>query len=724
MRVRRYWTLWRTLPDEERQLRTARFVERVLRRRPAVRALRLAPDPPRARRFRRALRVPPDRLAAGLREADASRGPLFGDLEPRAAAVARDHPGHVRAVLESASRLLEGRIDLLGSGDRRPVRPDGLPDWHRDWKSGLAWPADRYHTDLTVVRGDGSDVKLPWELSRCQHLLVLGQAFRLAPFATDTDAARRLRAACAATARAHIEDWIRANPRGVGVNWTCAMEVAIRSVAWLAVLGLFRGAPQFDDAFLLDVARALWSHGRYIRCHLEVGSDGLTSNHYLADVAGLHALACGLGELRESEPWGAFARRALETEIERQVHPDGVDFERSLPYHRLVTEIFLHAGLLARAGGHAFSNAYHERLSRMLEFTASATRKDGSVPQWGDNDDGRWLPLDGYGTPAPHDHRHLLVLGGRFLGRDDLVAAGGSEGVEALWMLGPAVRKAAADPFGRDTRAFPDARYYLLRSADLHCAVPCGPVGTRGVGNHSHNDLFSVCVHAAGVEWIPDPGTGSYTGDPGLRDRLRSTSAHATLQLGTREQNALGEGLDGLFRLHERARPEVTAWRSDPEGARLEARHHGFASDGDRWVHTRSIAFHPRERAWLLSDELRRETGDRPAVEPAYLRFPLRPEIGVEVVDALDARLGALLDSAAADRAPRGSRCRWAARLAAEGSVFWIGLDLPADSRVGVESAPYSPSYGVTRPVAVVVATLPPALRAIALTALWSPGPP
>mgnify|MGYP000305454774 CR=1 FL=1 len=42
------------------------------------------------------------------------------------------------------------------------------------------------------------------------------------------------------------------------------------------------------------------------------------------------------------------------------------------------------------------------------------------------------------------------------------------------------------------------------------------------------------CVWAAGTEWITDPGTGSYTGDPDLRNRLRSTAAHATLQMGSR----------------------------------------------------------------------------------------------------------------------------------------------------------------------------------------------
>jgi hypothetical protein len=721
-RIRRYWTLWRTLPDEERRMRAGRLVERLLRRRPAVRRLNLAPEPPRRGRFSRALRVPPEALAARLRERRPSRGPLFDDLDARASAVATGHPAHVRSVLEATRGILEGRIDLLGSGEHRLVRADGRLDWHRDWKSGLGWPPGVFHTDLEVVRGDGSDVKLPWELSRCQHLLVLGQAYLLAPHAMASADARRLRERCAKTARAQIEDWSRANPRGVGVNWTCTMEVALRAATWLAVLGLLRGAVEFDDAFLQHVVRALWTHGRHIRRHLEIGADGLTSNHYLADVAGLYALACGLPELREAEDWERLARRALEEEIERQVHPDGVDFERSLPYHRFVAEMFLHAALLGRGRGADLPPACLERLALMLEFTATATRGDHSVPQWGDNDDGRWLPLDGYASHEPHDHRHLLVLGGRLLDRDDLVAAGAGASVEALWLLGPHARGASASPAGRSSRAFPHAGYYVMREGDLHCAISCGGVGTRGVGNHSHNDVLSVCVWAAGREWISDPGTGSYTGEPDVRNRLRSTSAHATLQLGDREQNELGDGLDGLFRLHERARPEVTSWRADADGVGLGARHFGFGAEGDRWVHERSIDFSPRSRWWLVRDLLTHEAGDEAAVEPVYLRFPLRPETACEIVEGCPKPLDRLLKAAGAGLPRDGARCRIAVRLAADGaSPFWIVLDLPAGSRVRIEDGLYSPRYGVTQPGPVVAAELPAAERLLALSALWSP---
>ena len=56
------------------------------------------------------------------------------------------------------------------------------------------------------------------------------------------------------------------------------------------------------------------------------------------------------------------------------------------------------------------------------------------------------------------------------------------------------------------------------------------------------------------------------------RNRLRSMEAHATLQLGAREPNAFGPGLDDLFRMRAIARPEVAAWSAGTRHAALVAR--------------------------------------------------------------------------------------------------------------------------------------------------------
>ena len=710
-RLLRYARLWRSLPDEERRMRAGRRIERLFRRDPAVRKLGLIGDQPRWSSFRRALSGDLETAVRRRRATDPLRGPLHVDLGARAARVAERAPTHVISVLARARDLLDRRFDLLGSGPSRPLRPDGGIDWHRDFKSGLAWDPSIHHLDVTIVRGDGSDIKVPWELSRFHHLTVLGQAWLLAPLALPSDDAEKLRRECATEVVSQIDDWIAQNPRGLGVNWACTMDVAIRAFNWLAALAMLREAGELDDGFVRRVLRSLWTHGRHIRQNLEVGRDGLTSNHYLSDIVGLYALGCGLPELREASAWRTLGRAALTEEMDRQVLPDGVDFERSIPYQRLVTELMLHGALLARATGEPLPSSYDRRLGSMLEFVATYTRPDGTAPQWGDNDDGRLLPLDGYASGMPHDHRHLLALGGSMLGRSDLVRAAGDRRIEAEWLLDSVEERPPITVPTRSSRAFPAGGYYVLRDSDLHFGLPCGPVGTAGIGNHTHNDLFAPCVWAGGREWISDPGTGNYTSDPVLRNRMRSTAVHATLQLGAREQNGFGERLDDLFVMSPRSKPEVTAWRHDDDGAVIAALHRGF---GDSWVHSREVRFDAPGRTWTILDVL--SGGDFRAAEDerVFIRFPLAPGVEPRHRD---------LEHWPVPPSPTpGPVVGECLELSdEEGRRFWIGFDLPEGSRVEIVSGLHSPRYGVTVPSRVVVAVVPPAGEVRARSVLHAP---
>src|SRR5438045_8524171 len=75
--------------------------------------------------------------------------------------------------------------------------------------------------------------------------------------------------------------------------------------------------------------------------------------------------------------------------------PDGVCHEGSMPYHRLVTEIFAHAALVARRSGIDLGAPFQARLQHMIEFVAGYTKPTGEAPVWGDADDGRVHALGG-----------------------------------------------------------------------------------------------------------------------------------------------------------------------------------------------------------------------------------------------------------------------------------------------------------------------------------------
>jgi hypothetical protein len=182
---------------------------------------------------------------------------------------------------------------------------------------------------------------------------------------------------------------------------------------------------------------------------------------------------------------------------------------------------------------------YRDRLDRMLAFVRDYTRPDGLAPLIGDADDGRFLPLGGYGRD-PRDHRHLFAQAGR--------------------SYSPATESAA----------YPDGGYFILRRDDLYAVIRCGDVGRYGHGGHGHNDQLSFELSAGGRALVIDPGSYVYTSRPAERNRFRSTAYHSTLSLDGREQNELRT--DDLFSMEDRTQAEATAW----DETSFEGRHHGF----------------------------------------------------------------------------------------------------------------------------------------------------
>lgn len=642
----RWARLWLSLPADERRARTGRVVDRLLRRSRRVRALGLARATPSWRSFEAALDVSLEELDERLARSAPERGPLWRSDAPSGDAV---------------------------SGSR----PSAKIDWHGDPMSGVRWDPKTYFTDVETVRLDGSDVRVVWELSRFQHLLPMGRG--------------RSREAAA-----QVLSWIAANPPGLGVNWASPMEVALRATSWTAALAFFRGLPGWEPPIVRLIARSLWAHGRHVRRNLEVAADVPATNHYLANLLGLLSIARMLPELREARPWGEMARAELVREIERQVEPDGVSFERSLAYHGFAAEIFIHAALLERAAGRPMPDAFVSRLAAMLEATAWSLRPDGTIPAWGDGDDGRVLTFSSGGTTTLADQRRLLALGGRLVGRPDLAALGADEDLDARCFLGPPEAAAAAEPYAPWTatcgRRFERSGWHVLRAGDVHVGVAAGPVGTRGLGSHTHNDLFAPSFWAAGREWIVDPGTGSYSRDPSRRNRLRGVAAHAALQLGTREPNELAPGRDGLFRVVERAHPEVVAWEATRERASLTARHTGYSGPEGAWTWERTLALDAASAVLSAVDRLEASEATDVAAAPreAWLRFPLAPGLEVRIEEGPGPH--ARFDVVVTDR---------------EGRALRLALEAPEGSELRLEPCEVSPRYGDVVASSAIVVRLP-----------------
>jgi hypothetical protein len=479
-------------------------------------------------------------------------------------------PARRASLLDRGELVARHCFDLLGSG---PTELGRQIDWLTDFKSGRRWPL-AHISKVPIVLGGGADIKVPWELSRCQHLPLLAAAYRLTAETRWLD-----------EIGAQIESWIAANPVEFGPNWTCTMDVAIRASNWIATLVMV-AEPAADRPWFDRALRSLLLHGRFIRSHLEWAV--ARGNHYLSDVAGLLPIAALFHGSDEGRGWADFAAGELAAEIEHQVRDDGCDHEASIPYHRLVAELFICGTQAADAlAPGALPQRHHERIERMLAFSVDYTRPDGLAPQVGDADDGRFLPLGDYGAD-PRSHRHLFAQADRTF------------------------------QVARGHAAYPHGGYWIMRANDLFVLVRCGDVGVGGIGSHAHNDALSFEFSRGDQPLVIDPGSYLYTADPVERNRFRSTAFHSTLQIDGDEQNPLRD--DALFMMEDRRRAEALEWNADPERPSFVGRHHGYEALREPATHTRRLELGVAAATLRITDRV-----DSPGAHELQWTFPLAP---------------------------------------------------------------------------------------------------
>jgi hypothetical protein len=478
-------------------------------------------------------------------------------------------PGAASEIKKAADQVCGHVFDLLGSG---PVHLGELLDWHWDFKSDTKWEPTYFKRIKEVELADASDIKVPWELSRSYHFIPLGTSYQLTG---DEKCVREFVGQCL--------DWIEQNPPYHGVNWRCAMEVAIRAINWIWGYYLFEKSASFDAETRSRVAASLAIHGEYIWNNLEFDKRVLngryvrcSGNHYVSDLVGLVYLGMVLPG-RQAERWLQWGLEELEREMQIQVLPDGAHWELSPSYHRLVLELVFPALILCRHNEVPIPPNLLKVCEAMAGYTMQYLKPDGRCPLVRDADDGRVSCL---GNTDYRDHRHLLALAGVFFDRPDFLSRAGGISAEVIWMLGGrGVEKAkhmAVSPVRLQSKAFPNAGFYILRDGDeAHVFVSCADIGMKGTyGGHAHNDCLSFELYCGGSTFITDCGTYTYSADPAARNQFRSTASHNTARIDGQEMNRFDE--TELFGMQNDARPKVLEWRSEPEFDYLLAEHYGY----------------------------------------------------------------------------------------------------------------------------------------------------
>jgi hypothetical protein len=269
-------------------------------------------------------------------------------------------------ISELAKRIRAHNFPILGTviDTGREIR------WRRDY-CGMRESDKRYFRlipYLNLKRSGGH--KIIWELNRHQHLVVLAQDYSL------HGNCESLTEICV-----QLESWSCQNPFQCGINWTSALEVALRVLSWIWVWHLTGHAlsPTLRRRLLEEIYR----HG----CHLEGNLSYYFSpnTHLLGEAVALHALGMLFGS-PESKRWADIGANVVGLQMETQVRDDGTHFEQSSYYQLYSLDMFLFHAVLAHPDA-----AYRDKLGRMAEYLNVLSGPSRNIPFLGDDDGGRFF---------------------------------------------------------------------------------------------------------------------------------------------------------------------------------------------------------------------------------------------------------------------------------------------------------------------------------------------
>lgn len=548
----------------------------------------------------------------------------------------------------------EHRFDLLGSGwvknsydsvalgvegyryDMNVKAPKSLADgyepidWQKDYKSGHRWSKETWYKDIRYGDKLGVDIKVPWELARFQHLPQL---------AIFTLVDESLKERNIQEFKYQVLDFIANNPPRMGVNWVCTMDVGIRAANMIVAYDMFTQLDSLgtlDNKFRQTFANSIYEHGVHIINNLEY-SKNFRSNHYLSDIAGLLFVAVYLENSSEANQWLAFGIQEMINEIDHEFYEDGGNFESSTSYHRLSGELMIYSTALILGLKEEKINAlqkytsngwkvkpkllsladqqfkinnpkfkielpqwYINRLYKIGRFTVDITKPNGEIPQFGDNDSGRFFRLSPNGEfiinkEAVEKYVNLngyienseLFWDENILNHFTFISCFAGVFDDKIFLSNFTFERSLIQSIAKtDLRVddklykkikkksysldmlnhkksiihnstfniqhstsinYPDSGIYIFKNDCLHLVICATPLGQKDHGGHTHNDKLSYELWMDGIDIAKDPGTYLYTPLPRRRNEFRSVKAHNVPIANDNEQNSWHDGSIGLF---------------------------------------------------------------------------------------------------------------------------------------------------------------------------------
>ncbi|WP_440875554.1 heparinase II/III domain-containing protein [Thalassotalea sp. PLHSN55] len=441
-------------------------------------------------------------------------------------------------IVNLKNEVENGTYQCLGYGS---VDIIGENTFHTDCIHGYTWP-NKHFSKIDFVCSDiKADVKIPWEKSRLQWLLVLTS------YHSSHGSLREYKT----EVLKHIFRWKKQNEFLMGVNWCSSMEVAVRAINIVLIYRLL--LPHLTNTEKSKILESIAQHKIYLYLFPEISD--IPGNHYLATEVG--AFITGT-LINKSEKQLAKRMLHLNKVFAQQFNSDGMHIEFAPMYHRLCLDFVLVSYLFAAEQKVPLQELekIEGTIKKAVEALKVVSSENGKIAIFGDNDSGQilWFGQDARDASLYVKGKNkekvltscCLLKEFYFYSFPDALT-----NIESLITM---LNKEKTERYS----AYP---FHTINAGSFKLITRVGKLGLGERGAHDHDDNLSYWVFDEDDDVIIEQGCAPYTLSVEEREACISSSAHNVITPRKGERFNLVDG--SIFKTVRGAKVSTIVSQSD-----------------------------------------------------------------------------------------------------------------------------------------------------------------
>lgn len=306
-----------------------------------------------------------------------------------------------------------------------------------------------------------------------------------------------------------IRGWIKKNPVEHGGAGWASYTIALRLTNWLSYWTNLQKELEQDKEFAKQFTDSVFAQYTYLAKHLE---KDILGNHYFEDLKTLVLCTLFFGD----NAYEKAVLQELKKECREQILKDGMHFELSPMYHKIIFEDVLRVAWALRSAGKP-DEEIEAYIKPMADVAYTFENGLSRIPLFNDGGD--------------NVAKSLKALMGV---------------TEEYFQVKP-----------EEKTELPESGYYFFTNSGWKLIVDAGQPGPSYIPGHAHCDAMSFELFKDGEPVLVNCGTYAYQCKE--RSFFRSTEAHNTVMVKGTEQSQCW----GAFRLAKRAEIKVLSKGGD-----------------------------------------------------------------------------------------------------------------------------------------------------------------